>query len=272
MSIPPRGHGIYGRGQSPEYLRGFTFVVQMSMASGAVGQLRSDLPRRVAVLKAAGRGVYLSGGPAHWTPDTYLITAPVLERAARDLGADGIVADPEAGWASASPAHVTGLARVLQHVRRAGLSVGVTSIPLWPRRALLAHQLEGAAWGSPQVYLPDAAAHRPPAREVLAQWRELFGAAVPSVALWAGPGDELTSPELYAAYLRQLPQTSAGAIGWPLVSEPEPWRTAAYRAWGPGMPLLHALRDIASSRAVMIGAAVLVVAVLVGLAYAGGRS
>src|SRR5690606_8387825 len=145
-------------------------------------------------------------------------TAARLEEAALRLRCRGVVADPEGiGWndlsASLREPQIGGLALALRHMRQSGLDVGVTSVPLWPLRGMLAEALGGVAWGSPQVYLRDDLAARPPARQVMAEWRRLFGSAIPSVALWSGRGSVYDTEAAYREYLAQLPQDSAGAIG-----------------------------------------------------------
>ena len=160
-----RGKGVFGRGASL-YVNGF---VRWALSLGVdwVAVLGNTPSYRAEALAArnAGLRVLLWSGPTSWSPSRWRGTADLLERRALEVGAWGVIADPEdwqnprvdssERWGNAGLGEIGNLGDRLALMRRRGLHVYVTSFPSWggaEGRRVLAQR--SGAGGMPQVYSP----------------------------------------------------------------------------------------------------------------------
>lgn len=259
--LPPYGLGWYGRdGDELD-----TVPARFLVLSGVDGRL----DRWVDQARARGLPIWLFAGPSHFEPGTWEATLDRLERRAADVGAVGVVADPEGGWPELSQAaRREALARFGARLRDLATRtrVGVTSYPLFPDLELLAEAAGHAVWGSPQIYGRTSQDAREFARW-WSRWEALFGSrAIPSIAGWAANPEQRTR-EGYREYLARLPK-AGGAIVWTAAGPGEtpgaPFMAEELRVYEPGGSTVGTLALAARSfflRPVGIGALAVIVAI-----------
>lgn len=201
--VPPFGLGIYGRDsieRGPWSWRSYN--------AERTGDVREQF--------FAGGGGWLWAGPASMRPDVWQRGVDDLEALAVELGASGIIVDPEGGWPQISRAERERQGRAFgERCAAASVRVGMTSYPLWPARRAFVEGAGGKVWGTPQIYgisvrTPDQIAR------AWDDWTGLFGAGklIPSIAAWRDPrSDLLQSAEGYADYLSRIPH-ACGAIAF----------------------------------------------------------
>lgn len=205
--VPPFGLGVYLRDR----------VEPVRWAFGAVNAWRADRASQAAALRAAGASVWVYGTPERFNPSTWREGVARLASVARELGAAGVIADPETGWPELARERRDTEARALG-AALADLSgefrVGATSYPSFPALDALAQGCRGRVFGSPQIYGRTSAD-----AEAFASWLDAwrqpsrFGRyCIPSIAGWAAQ-PSMASAAGYRAYLAKLPK-AAGAIVW----------------------------------------------------------
>ena len=184
-----RGKGIFGRG--PEFYGSAGFAAWAASLGCDWAAVLGNVPAHkaeAASARAHGLELFLWSGPATWRPDAWRGTLALLEGRARNVGASGIIADPEDWqhhWRRAGDAEVAAMGRELGRVRRSGLKVGVTSFPSWGSTGALQILADtSGAVGMPQVYSPQAPA------EMLrrANMFNAFASVSPVLAAWDGAG------------------------------------------------------------------------------------
>ena len=244
-----RGKGVFGRGASL-YVNGF---VRWALSLGVdwVAVLGNTPSYRAEALAArnAGLRVLLWSGPTSWSPSRWRGTADLLERRALEVGAWGVIADPEdwqnprvdssERWGNAGLGEIGNLGDRLALMRRRGLHVYVTSFPSWggaEGRRVLAQR--SGAGGMPQVYSPASPATllgradmfrdfrsvvpilaawnrgdwTPRTRAQTAAYYDLF-AGYGAMGFWTGYGQRTTESSGFADAIRQA--QSGGILGIP---------------------------------------------------------
>ena len=257
--VPPTGVGVYARNQSIEWLRQWDVV--------ALNGWRADALAKGEALKAHGRPVWLYGTPEHWAPANWRASIGRLVALREQGGFEGIIADPERGWATLARATRDaealrlgqGLAEAANETR-----VGVTSFPLWGPLGALAEGCGTKVWASPQLY---GQSLKPETIQGwYDRWSEAFGAGrvIPSIAGWIPSArPQLASPEVYRAYLAAIPK-AGGALAWTAIGQMPPHIQAQLGTYDPG--------DNGLLRAAMIARSVFsnpVLLIILGVVLAG---
>ena len=232
-SMPPLGRGLYARDTVEP---GAWDVV-------AIDHRRSDRRAQAADARRRGADVFVYSTPEAWRPGEWAATLPRIVAVARELGASGIIADPEGGWEGRADRErgAAELGRALANV--SGVSVGVTSFPSWPGLEGLASEAGGAIWVSPQLYgvtrAPTAALYESWFRP----WADRFGGrAIPSIAGWYAR-ESYRTPSGFAAYLATLPRVG-GFLAWDAAGTMPRALREALLAWDPGSTIVARARTV----------------------------
>lgn len=215
-NLPPKGRGVYARGQSVEWLAQWDFV--------AINLDRGDAYDKARALVAARKAVWFYKTPAAWMPHTDLAgQIATHEQAVADTGAVGYIVDAENGWPSSDAARADELAGLIRESIDRGFRVGFTSYPEFRWRSNLA---ASGAWATPQLY-------RPSDVRWFAEWKSLFGTLmiVPAISMWPTPQGYTFTPENYPAYLDSMPH-AVGSIGW-TTGDGNQWMIDDVKAWSP---------------------------------------
>ena len=224
--VPPAGVGLYIRDTMEPRIGRFV----------ALNAARSDLRLQATEARAGGREVWLYSMPSEWRPDRWRDSIASIGRRAAEVGAVGVIADPENGWPELS---ATVRRRELEQLgaalaQLAGTTrVGVTSYPMLPDLRSLAAGCGTRVWGSPQLY-GRTATDAPTLAGWLARWRDAgFGPrTIPSIAAWPA-STQLETPEGFRRYLDALPR-AGGAIGWRATGPMQRHIAAALASYEPG--------------------------------------
>lgn len=215
-NLPPKGHGVYARGQSADWLAQWNFVAINLDRGDAISTARALVGRRISV--------WFYKTPGAWVP-SHDLDAEITqhEQAVQETGATGYIVDAENGWPGSTSDRADELAAAIRASIDRGFRVGFTSYPEFRWRANLA---KSGAWGSPQLYRPSDVAW-------FGEWKSLFGTLmiVPSVSLWPSPQNYAFTPDNFPPYLASIPG-AVGAIGW-TTGEDNQWMVDDYRAWSP---------------------------------------
>lgn len=215
-NLPPKGRGVYARGQSIDWLAQWDFV--------AINLDRGDAEDDARALVARRKSVWFYKTPGAWVPSRDLgAEIAQHEDAVKRTGAMGYIVDAENGWPNSTAARADELAAAIKESIGRGFRVGFTSYPEFRWRANLA---ASGAWCSPQLYRPSDVSW-------FGEWKSLYGALmiVPSISLWPSPQDYTFTPDNYPAYLASMPH-SVGAIGW-TTGEGNQWMVDDVKAWQP---------------------------------------
>ena len=250
-NLPPKGRGVYARGQSVEWLAQWDFI--------AINLDRGDAEYKARALVAKRKDVWFYKTPGAWTPERDLAAEiSQHEEAVKATAATGYIVDAENGWPNADAARADDLAALMKASIDRGFRVGFTSYPEFRWRA---HLAKSGAWCSPQLYRPSDA-------RWYGEWKSLFGTLmiVPSVSLWPEPQAYTFTPENYPAYLAAVPH-SVGAIGW-TTGEGNQWMVDDYKAWSPwGNVAMLTLLDTERVASMPVAWVAAVLLLLVVLAY-----
>lgn len=253
-NLPPKGHGVYARNQSIDWLAQFDFVL--------VHAGRGDAADTARALRQRGKEVWFYGLPANWQPtDDETAFIATIERLCDATGGVGGLTNTENGWPSAPQSRAQEFAANIKASIGRGYRWGMNFYPEMKWRAEMA---DSGAWMSPSYFHP-----QDPRFD--SEYRLLFGPlmVIPSVPLWPrieAPPAVSYDAESYDALLAGIPH-SVGAIGFPAATEGNAWMTDAYKAWKPwgnaGMLALLDVERVASMPATWAALVVLlVVAVL----------
>ncbi len=232
--IPPSGLGVYVWQSSgiPSGPWDF-FAVDLSLGETRIAEARARGP------------VWLFDGPSSWTPSTWRATlARHMARVAAG-GVEGIIANPEESWRSASESELREFGAALREAAKL-TRIGVVTIPTQMRVGtsavdgfeLVAREAGPAVWWSVELY-----AHGTPPSEFaswVAAWERIAPRRVTVTVAGFIPNTDLARANLgteaaYRAYLDAMPNVAA-AIVWPNAS------TLASRGY-----MLRALSDRYSS-------------------------
>lgn len=248
-NLPPKGRGVYARGQSVEWLAQWDFVAINLDRGDALSKAVALVQRRVAV--------WFYKTPGAWEPSRDLAAELAQhEEAVAQTGAMGYIVDAENGWPHADAARADELAALIRESIGRGSRVGFTSYPEFRWRANLA---KSGAWASPQLYRPSDVGH-------FGEWKSLFGSLmiVPSFSLWPSPQNYTFTPENYPDYLASMPH-AVGAIGW-TTGDGNQWMVDDVKKWAPwgnvGMLALFNVERFASMPATWAILAVLLVVLM----------
>lgn len=203
---------------------------------------RADRLDLAAQARASGAQVWAYTTPEGWRPPSWRSELELVERAADEMRADGIVANPESGWPELGErARVAGLTELGAALAAAANSRGVAvcSFPLFPNLRELAAAAGSSVSGIVQIYgrtvLDAGTFSRWWSRWVGAWGEDRTGLAV---AGWP-PRAEMEQPVGFARYLAALPRPASRSVSvWTAAgSAPAPWRLTALASWygtGPG--------------------------------------
>lgn len=248
----PRGAGVFSRAQSKEWLAQWDFVI--------LNGVRNDAEEKARFLVSRNVPFWLYSGPFQWLPEGVRSTIggarswkqelPRIAQQARDTGARGFVADPENGWPDLSPRERDVQADELRRSlldNATGLSVGLTSYPLFPARRTIAQAAGDRIFGMPQLY----AKGRPPEaiRQWHREWSQLFRDVVPAVSAWVSD-DSISDLEGYRAYLSSIP-ASPGLAGW-TTGEGPAWMMSAFKEFESGQMLFPQPDDRRNTSALLM--------------------
>lgn len=201
---PPIGLGLFLRA---DYVDGpWSWV--------AVQGAASNYAHVAAQAKAAGKRVWIYAMPASFTPQAWRDGLAMLLVRGAEIGADGIIVDPENGWSASDNQALSAFGAALQDAATQ-TRVGITSFPSWGPLAGLAQAAGDACFGIPQIYGQQGAFTQSEIDAQWSRWRTSFGTRlIPAFAMWV-PADheEMADPATYNAYLTRLP-AAGGAIGW----------------------------------------------------------
>jgi hypothetical protein len=282
---PPNGVGCYARDHSVDELiaHGWAFV--------CLNGERTDAEEKARALRARGVRVFFWSGPGAWRPASWGGEITRLVALCKRTGAHGFIADPEMYWDGVRDGANVGAAfgRALASAADEGLSVGLTSYPLWKPDVLRAvgEAGRGKVWFTPQIYgrsaLEIATREGRSVQSVNNQWWTRWtavggaGMTIPSVAGWVSTS-ELGTPQGFARYLAELPKAQ-GAIAFLTAGGGPPAHIlAGLRAYNPAGNVLAqgalAARGFASSRNGQLALALLalIVAVAALAAWKGARA
>lgn len=205
--VPPTGLGV--------------FAWLGSIPAGPWAWYAVDARHQSVIAEAKRRGpTWLFRGPSAWTRDTWreTLAAQVAVASRPFSGIEGIVANPEAGWETASEQDFLDFGAALAAAALV-TRVGVVTIPSWRGFARTARAAGRGVWWSIELYARTIA----PAQFAghVARWRAVVGhRVIPTVAAFVPEtslGRQWISRERYAAYLDAVPQ-AGGAIVWPGVT------------------------------------------------------
>lgn len=197
----------------------------------------SNYAHEAGAARAAGKQVWLYAMPASFKPDTWRDGLAMLLARAQEVGAEGIIVDPETDWPNMpSPARVDQAQAFGAALRDAAevTRVGITSYPAFGPLFQIASAAGDACFGVPQLYGQPGAFTQSEIDAQWSRWRQAFGMRlIPAFAAWQ-PTDhpELGDAGVYAAYLDRLPR-AGGAIGWTAGPIPVNQMNAIAR-WSPG--------------------------------------
>lgn len=255
-NMPPRGRGVYARGQTVEWLSRFDFVALRASQGGA--------STKAIALRQRGVAVWFYDFPSEWMPDSnFVATVARFEHLISSTGAIGGIADPENGWVrpGATPAQSAALTKALKDSIGRGFRWGITSFASAIHTPVVAALAKSGAWGTPQLY------HLAPSDKGWhAQWEHAFGArmTIPSVPVWHGDYPGAATESTLGPYLATLPW-APGAIAW-TTDETSDAFVRVYLAWEPwGNPVVKAvlwLRDMVPTPLGLLVLAVLAAVVL----------
>lgn len=227
-ALPPLGKGIFLRERDePRVNVGFV-VVNAWHARRA--QIAADA-------RARGADVWVYGGPEHWLPSTWRESIGYIERVARELGAVGIIADPENEWPQLGAAERRrelralgeALARLAEDYR-----VGVSFYPSLPDLGALAEGCAGRVFAVVQVYGRGAFTATAFAGWV-ARAKRYFGewSVAMAIAGWAA-NDEMGTREGFDRYLSMLPHVPSVVVWDAAGAEVPRYIADALNAYEPG--------------------------------------
>src|SRR5690349_7476726 len=165
-NLPPKGRGVYARGQSVDWLAQWDCV--------AINLDRGDARSVASALVARRVAVWFYKTPGAWVP-SHDLDAEIAqhEAAIADTGAMGYIVDAENAWPHSTAERADELSASIKASIDRGFRVGFTSYPEFRWRANLA---KSGAWASPQLYRPSDVSW-------FGEWKSLFGTLmiVPSV-------------------------------------------------------------------------------------------
>lgn len=201
---PPIGLGVFLRS---DYVDGPWSWVAVLGSAGNYAHVAGQA-------KAAGKQVWIYSMPASFGPTSWRDGLAMLLTRGAEIGAEGIIVDPETGWGASDNQQISAFGAALQdaatHTR-----VGITSYPAWGPIVGLAQASGDACFGVPQLYGQQGAFTQAEIEAQWSRWRTAFGTRlIPAFAMWV-PADhpEMAEAATYDAYLRRLP-AAGGAIGW----------------------------------------------------------
>lgn len=229
--VPPFGRGVFGRASlSSEDLASVGFC--------SVNMNRADRAQQAAAWKSAGKQIWVSSGPDDWMPATWRASLERAERVATELGAVGVIADPEWPDGVGASADATALGQALRALS-SRTRVGVTSFPLFPFLDELGRACGDRVFGVVQIYgrtIVDGNVFA----SWFARWQRHFGARMAiAVAGWTS-SSLIATPALYSAYLRALPRSMCW-MAWPGQTGIEASKRAIFARSEPGGSALGTL-------------------------------
>lgn len=227
----PSGFGVY--------VRDVPLLAPEGAAWGhaAINARRRDRMELAAAMRAQSGELWSYTTPEQWTPAGWRAELELVKRAAREMGARGIIANPEPGWAGQERA-ARELGAALAATAAEGLGVCVTSFPAWGPLAELVGAAGPAVSGQVQIYgrtAMDSAAFG----RWLARWESAWGAARTGIAIAGWAHENVRTQAQYRAYLAMLPRPSSGSVSlWTAVGGAALWRVNDAAAWyrGGAMP------------------------------------
>lgn len=201
--VPPVGLGLYTRDRvepGPWRWR----VVDPRIRGGAL------------VREAQRSGpVWLFAFPDSWEPRTWRETLARLVASARELGAEGVLCNPEAGWGGSSVAERQAFGAALREASKV-TRIGVVTIPGWPALEVVAREAGRGVWWSPEFYSQSVTEEQ--VRGWWSRWRRIVGGRmIPTIGAFLPPRDTdgtLATAEGYRRYLESIPLAGGVAV-WP---------------------------------------------------------
>lgn len=230
----PRGLGVFWRDRAVLAPDG------ASWGHVLINARRTDRLDLAAQARASGAQVWAYTTPEGWRPPSWRSELELVTRAADEMRADGILANPESGWADlgerARVAQLTELGAALA-AAASSRGVAVCSFPLFSNVRELAAAAGPTVSGVVQIYgrtVLDA----PTFARWWARWVAAFGEDRLGLAAAGWPARaELERPDGFARYLEALPRPASRSVSvWTGAgSAPAPWRLQALASWyGPG--------------------------------------
>lgn len=253
--VPPSGLGLYAR-DTVEPGR-FTFI--------AINHHRSDRNAQAAEVHRRGAQLWLYSTPEKWQPDQWRAELDNILASAREMGAVGIIANPESEWGSADAAPLgAALAVAASEIR-----VCVASYPDWHGLARCAEAAGRKVSGSVEIYGRASSDPEVWARW-LASWNAAWGGRVClSIAGWPAV-DTMASADGFRTYLSRLPKVG-GAIVWDASGNAPSYVTDALAEYEPGGSAAGTatLAAMAALRAPGIQSAALVAIIMLAIVVMG---
>lgn len=256
-ALPPLGKGIFLRDRDePRVHVGFVVVNAWHAERASIA----------AAARTRGAEVWVYGGPSHFRPENWRESLVYIERVARELGAVGVIADPENGWPSLGAAERRRELRALGEALAAlaaDFRVGVSFFPGLPDIGALAEGCAGRVFAVVQVYGRDAFT-----ATAFAGWvgraKRYFGEWSVSMAIAGWPArTAMETREGFELYLSMLPAVPSVIVWDEAGAEVPRYIADALNAYEPGGSALGSLALGAGSA--LLRPAGLVVASLVVL-------
>ena len=226
----PSGFGVY--------VRDVPILAPEGAAWGhaCINARRRDRMELAAAMRAQSGELWTYSTPEQWTPSGWRAELELVKRAAREMGARGIIANPEAGWAGQARA-AGELGAALAATAAEGLGVTVTSFPAWGPLAQLVAAAGPSVAGQVQIYgrtAMDAAAFQ----RWLTRWTTAWGADRTGMAIAGWAHDGVRTQSQFRSYLAMLPRPSSGSVSlWTATGGAALWRVADAAAWYRGAAL-----------------------------------
>lgn len=216
--VPPKGKGLYAR-ETVEP-GDWDFI--------AINHTRSDRATQAAEVRRRGARLWLYSTPETWQPETWRETLTNILARARELGAVGIIANPESEWGTADAAPLgTALAEAADEFQ-----VVCASYPNWHGLARFAEAAGRKVSGSVEIY-GNSSMDPEVFASWYAAWHSAFGGRVClSIAGWP-TNEAMSDAEGFRAYLASLPK-SGGAIVWDATGDAPTYITDALATYQPG--------------------------------------
>lgn len=206
----------------------------------AVNGGRADYAHESGLAKGAGKQLWLYAMPGSFTPTGWRDGLALLLVRCAEVGATGIIVDPETEWGNGADQIAAFGAALRDAATRT--RVGITSYPSWGPMPALATAAGDACFGIPQIYGQPGAFTRAEIESQWSRWRGAFGTRLcVGFSAWVpSSSPTLNDPAEYNAYIDRLP-AAGGYIGW--ISGPIPvhMMQEIQRKWGGAGSMLSML-------------------------------